>query len=256
MSTKDSVGFSQRVQLEWLDYTARRVIDGAGLQEIQSELHELLRDRLSAGSNAPDGNRRKAVSIISKIWVRPPPHLSGLHAQAISLFQKQHTRQDQLPLHWGMTAAAYPFFTAVAEVVGRLLRLQDHFTIAQAQRRIREQFGERETVIRASRRILRMFVDWGVLADTSRNGTYQSAATFEIEDRVVAAWLAEAILASTGSSSAMISALTGHPSLFPFALPTLTGFDVERSGRVEVYRQATGDDIIVERHVNLLRKGI
>ncbi len=254
MSTKDSVGFSQRVQLEWLDYTARRVIEGAGLQEIQSELHELLRDRLSAGSNAPDGNRRKAVSIISKIWVRPPPHLSSLHAQAIRLYQEQHSPKDRLALHWGMTAAVYPFFTAVAEVVGRLLRLQDHFTISQAQRRIREQFGERETVTRASRRILRTFVDWGVLEDADLNGTYQSATIRRVDDRVVAAWLAEATLASTGSSSAMISALVGHPGLFPFALPTLTGFDVERSGRVEVHRQATGDDIVVQRQVDLLRK--
>jgi len=46
---------------------------------------------------------------------------------------------------------------------------------AQAQRRIKEQLGEREAVSRAARRVLRCFVDWGVLQDTSEKGVYQSA---------------------------------------------------------------------------------
>ena len=73
-------------------------------------------------------------------------------------------------VHWCMCMAVYPFFGTVADAVGRLLRLQGTAGAAQVQRRLRERFGERETVARAARRILRAYIDWGVLSETDEKG--------------------------------------------------------------------------------------
>ena len=69
-----------------------------------------------------------------------------------------------------MALAAYPFWGAVAAQTGRLLRLQGTVAAAQVQRRIKEGYGERDTVSRAARRVLRSFIDWRVLTDTATKG--------------------------------------------------------------------------------------
>ena len=50
------------------------------------------------------------------------------------------------------------------------------------QRRLRERFGEPETVARAARRILRAYIDWEVLVETEENGLYRGAAKCTIDD--------------------------------------------------------------------------
>ncbi len=52
-------------------------------------------------------------------------------------------RSDRLPLHWGMTIAVDPFWGVVAEVTGRLFRLQRTAAPMQVLRRIKELLGER-----------------------------------------------------------------------------------------------------------------
>lgn len=77
-------------------------------------------------------------------------------------------------------------------------RLQGSCTAAQAQRRIKEHLG-RETVSRAARRVLRCFVDWGVLEDTGEKGVYQAAPVQLVEDKQLAAWLIEAAMVASGN---------------------------------------------------------
>jgi hypothetical protein len=46
------------------------------------------------------------------------------------------------------------------------------------QRRVREQYGERETVSRRVHYVLRSFVDWGGLKETAEKGVYENGETF------------------------------------------------------------------------------
>jgi hypothetical protein len=84
--------------------------------------------------------------------------------------------------HWGLSLAAYPFFKVVVETAGRLLTLQGSFTGAQAQRRVREIFGERETVTRAAQRVLRSLADWGVIRESGEPGVYLYTAPRAVHD--------------------------------------------------------------------------
>ena len=93
-----------------------------------------------------------------------------------------------------MVSAVYPFWSAVAAQVGCLLRLQGRVSAAQIQRRLREHYGERETVARAARRVLRSFVDWGVVAPTDLKGIYQAGRSLPVDDPGIIAWLLEAAL--------------------------------------------------------------
>src|SRR5437764_12100172 len=165
MSTPLQIGFSQRVQLDWLEQTAALVLAGQTREQIETALQECLRDKLSVGGAAQRGNREKAITILLKIWASVPKYLQPFRDEGLDYLQRL-PHADHIALHWGMTMAVYPFFGAVAETVGRLMRLQGTCAAAQIQRRMREQLGERATVARAARRILRCFVDWGVLQET------------------------------------------------------------------------------------------
>jgi hypothetical protein len=143
--------------------------------------------------------------------------------------------------------AAYPFFGAMAETVGRFMRLQGTCAAAQIQRRLREQLGERDTVARAARRILRCLVDWGILQETREKGVYQASPARPVQDKQLAAWLIEAALLAQGTYTSVLQTLLQTPTLFPFRIPRLYAADLEGQGRVESFRQGLDEDMVALR---------
>jgi hypothetical protein len=240
------VGFSQRLRLEWLDAAAFMFRDGKSPQEIDAALLDLLSDRVSVGTTAVRGTIHKAVTILLKIWVTIPPDLTPLRDDAIA-FLDTLPAGDRLTLHWGLSMAAYPFFAAVAAHVGRLLRLQGSTAYPQILRRVCEQYGQRDTVTRAARRIIRTLVDWGALADSEEPGIYVAAPLRKVHDAALVAWLTEATLRASGSRSAGLAVLYSHPALFPFEVKAAPQAALARSPRLEVFRQSLDEEVVALR---------
>jgi hypothetical protein len=245
------IGFSQRIRLEWLERTANLVLAGNGEASIYNALQELLEDKLSVGGKAKRGNREKAITILMKIWVRPPHNLHPLQREGLE-FLSHLSREDRLAVHWGMVMAVYPFWGGVAAHVGRLLRLQGTATAGQVQRRMREQYGERDTVSRAARRVLRSFVDWKVLKETPEKGIYTSGFSFAITQAKLIAWLGEAFLHAHHNSSASLMTLLDSTSLFPFRLNPISADHLAAvSGRLDVLRHGLDQDLVMLRTESL-----
>lgn len=246
MNRNREVGFGQRIQLDWLGRTANLVISGQTRDEIAESLQALLRDRLSIGSDAKRGNRALTVSILLKVWVIVPHGLESLRDEGLELLKRLPSK-EHLVVHWGMVMAVYPFFQVLAETIGRLLRLQGTVAASQVQRRMREQFGERSTVERATRRILRCLIDWGVLKETEEKGIYQATPTISVNDTKLAEWLIEASLIASGSASSTLRAITQNPALFPFTTESINIRGLETHGRLELLRQSLDEDVIMLR---------
>jgi hypothetical protein len=246
MSGYIQIGFSQRIQLDWLERTASLLLMGHTRDEIQPALQELLRDQLSVGGTAQRGNREKAISILQKIWVTVPKELEPFRDEGLAYLNRLPLA-DHLAVHWGMTITVYPFVGVVAEALGRLLRLQSSCAAVQLQRRIREQLGERETVARAARRVLRCFIDWGVLLETKQKGVYQSAPARSVADRKLAAWLIEATLLASASHVAPLKAVAQSPMVFPFSIGPLGMGYLEGYDRLEWFRQGLDEEMVMLR---------
>lgn len=246
MNRNGEVGFSQRIQLDWLDRTAQLYSVGYTKDEIVESLQALLQDRLSIGSDARSGNRALTILILLKVWVVVPRGLESLRDEGLGLL-KRLPSNEHLVVHWGMVMAVYPFFQALAETVGRLLRLQGTVAASQVQRRMREQFGERSTVQRATRRTLRCLIDWGVLKETEEKGIYQATPTLFVNDTKLAEWLIEASLIASGSASSTLRAITQNPALFPFTTESIHIRGLESHGRLELLRQGLDEDVIMLR---------
>jgi hypothetical protein len=246
------IGFSQRVRLEWLEQTANMVLAGSDRAAVNEALQDLLKDKVSAGGQAEGCNRDKIISILRKVWVTTPEELIPLRNDALAFLSTQSTslspHQLSVVIHWGMVMAVYPFWSGVATPTGRLLRLQGSVAAAHVQRRVREQYGERETVFQAARRVLRSYLDWGVLQETSTKGIYYAGATLAVDDPRLIAWLAEASLHARANGSAPLKDLTGSPSLFPFQIkPVHAESLVAASSRLDLLRHGLDDDLVMLR---------
>jgi len=246
VNRKGEVGFGQRIQLDWLERTAQLYIAGQTRDEIEESLQALLQDQLSIGSDAKRGNRALTISILLRVWAVVPHGLESLRDEGLELL-KGLPPKEHLVVHWGMVIAVYPFFQMLAETVGRLLRLQGTVAASQVQRRMRERFGERSTVERAARRILRCLIDWGVLKETEEKGIYQATATISVNDAKLAEWLIEASLIASGSASSTLRAISQNPAIFPFTTESINIRGLESHSRLELLRQGLDEDVIMLR---------
>lgn len=240
------IGYNRTVKLRWLDETIELLLAGESEAAISDTLRQRLGNQLSVGSQAVRGSREKTITLLLKTWVRVPRRIEGLRDDATR--ELGHVRRsERLPFHWGMTMAAYPFWRVVADVTGRLLRLQASATAREVQRRVRELYGERETVSRSARYVLRAFADWGVVVETDTKGRYVGPNPMKIDDPAVATWLLEATMFAGETSSTDFRSLANSPALFPFQLTRITSDALTVSRRLEVVRHGVGDDLVLLR---------
>jgi len=229
------IGFSQRIRLEWFEYTAGLVLAGKTENEIRLELNDFLHDKLSTDGKAKRNSRDKTISILMKCWVNAPKELKPFREDGLSILRNLSS-DNHFAMHWGIAMAVYPFWGVVAETTGRLLRLQGSAVASQVQRRARELLGERETVSRATRRVLRTFIDWRVLEETAKKGIYRQKSTKNLTDAKLIAWLIEAVLISKNSSQLSLKATINNPSIFPFDIDLPNSKILEESERIEIYQ--------------------
>lgn len=237
------IGYNRTVKIQWLDATLDLVLAGMSDSEIYKALRERLKDELSVGSEAPRGSREKTITLLMKTWVRVPPPLRAFRNDGIHFMQGTR-RSGRLPLHWGMTMAVYPFWRVVAEVTGRLFRLQGTAAPMQVQRRVKELLGEREAVARSARYVLRAFADWGVIIDSARNGEYLPAPPSPVVDSRLAAWLLESAVLSAPNAVSDFRSLINGPALFPFKIARLVPEQLVQSGRLEVIRHGIEETVV------------
>jgi hypothetical protein len=243
-NSKRSVGFDRKILLPWIDAVADWMAAGESNKSIREKLDLLLEGKVAGdGSGSAKG---KTITVLSHVWVSVPDRLKPLRDEGLALLRHQ-SGASRLALHWGMCLATYPFFKAVADTVGRLLRLQGVAGAAQVRRRVQEQFGERQIVARGLQHVLRTFVEWGVLQDTTEKGVYRSGAVMSVNDPNLSAWLIEAILTAGGTEASVFQSIVRSPALFPFEPLTFNVSHLNRSERLEYFRQGLDEDVVMLR---------
>ena len=239
------IGFSQRIRLEWFEQTANMILAGNDKTAINDSLQALLEDKVSVGGQAVRGGREKVITILLKTWLTVPRELETLRDEGLDIFQRL-PRKERIVIHWGMVLAVYPFWGAIAADTGRLLRLQGTAAAAHVQRRVKEQYGERESASRAARRVLRSFIDWGVLNETGDKGVYAQGEQYSVEEPRLIAWMVEASLRFRVHRAAAIKDLLDSPSTFPFQLAHISAERVASlSPRLDILRHGLDDDLVM-----------
>lgn len=239
MKRTTTIGFDRRLRQEWLDAIASQQTSGATVPELWKFGQNLLRSEYPA-----DEARRKTLTVLFHLWVDVPANAVALRNGAGKLLPELESRQ-RLVLHWGLGLATYPFFRDAADVAGRLLALQESVSLAQIQRRLAERWGQRSTAERAAQRIVRSWIDWGVLHESTQRGTYIAGKPIEV-GAPLASWVIEAVLVGADAESQVIAQVRKAPQLFPFDIK-VSAHELRRAACLDVHREGLDGDVVMLR---------
>ncbi len=241
------IGIDRIVRLKWLEKTLFLVLAGNQDAVIRESLREYIKDSFRPSTSNPNarGSISKTITILLKVWARVPSNLVSFRDDGLYLAKNTQNSQS-IALHWAMITAMYPFWNSVAIQTGRLLRLQGSVIAAQVQRRVKEQYGDRQTASRATRRVLRSMIDWSVLRDANEKGIYKKGEQFSLDNPRLVAFMVEALLRSTPNGTAPLKDLLNRPSLFPFRLPHFSAEKIASlSPRLEVLRHGLDEELLM-----------
>ena len=218
----DAIGIKQVVRLEWYELALNLLLDGRSTTDIRSSLDEFVSERKQSGGYGERGEQTytKAITQIMKCWVTPEKHLIAFRDDLLE-YARRNSVEGRKALHWAATCAAYPFWFRVAFQIGRLLRLQESITQSQIRLRCFEAMGERSTVERSARRVVRTFVEWDVLKDSETKGCYEKTAQVAITDPDLAILMLESALLAHPGGQERIGSVAEPSGLLPIPISCL-----------------------------------
>ena len=241
----EAIGIKQAIRFEWMQKAANLLLAGLDAKTIRQELHEFLVDRKGNGSEGErsDQTRTFVVNNLMKIWVSPDSELIQFRDASLAYLRDQPSMA--LAVHWGMISAAYPFWFNVARQTGRLLALQGQVTQTQIINRLKEQYGDRQTISRYAQYVIRSFVAWGALKDSEAKGCYEKVSPLSISDQKLAILMLESALLATPDAKGALGLILNNPGFFPFQLPVMTGeFISQHNDRIDVIRFGLDDELL------------
>lgn len=241
----NKLGIKQTIQKNWMDRVVKMMLAGFSEKEIRAELDEFLATQKPSGGIGERGKKTYGMAIgILASWFSPDKELIPFRNHAFELVRNE--KPDKwLPYHWAVISASYPFWFNVAKQTGRLFNLQDKITQAQVFFRLKEQYGDRETVGRNARYAIRSFVSWGILKDSKVKGCYEPSKPMAISDPNLTMLLYEAALHVDKEGKAVLELLKNNPAFFPFQLPVVTGdYIAQHSNSIEVVRCGLNDELL------------
>lgn len=239
------IGIDRIVRREWLERVAQLALAGNPPDTVKQSMVEFLATSFPTSSPTVRGSLSKTVTILMNVWLSGPRELAKFRESGLELLRIK-SGGERLAIHWAMVMATYPFWSAVSGQVGRLLRLQETITAEQVQRRICEQYGERESVFRRVRYVLRSFIAWDVLQETDTKGVYRRGVPVSIDDPQLIAWLIEASLHAKANGSTRLAELLDNTSLFPFRLKrTASESLLMASPRLDCIRHNMDDELMM-----------
>jgi hypothetical protein len=239
MRAKVEIVFRRKVRAIWLEQGLALAAQGLSWNDAKPALVEPV-----AAENPGAETIRKVLEHVRRIWFEPPDNCTALRSAALTLFRASDSAASRTLLNWGMAIAAYPFVGSAGEMLGRLLKLQKEACRADVQRRLREQYGDRDFVNRITRYTVSSFLDWGVIAETKKAGVYLPGKQIQPRSGEQLAWLAEAVLISRDKTQMGLSELCNHPALFPFALDNLNAAVLQYNSRLRIERQSLNHEIV------------
>lgn len=201
------IGLSRSIKLEWLNKTVELVLEGKDETQIKDELNEYLSFEIKSPTNL-----RKTREILMNIWVRNPDELSALKQQALEAYKDE--KSNKLALHWSMMLVAYPVFSDVCALIGKLTNIQDTFAASWLKEKLFEMWGERTTLFHSSDKILQTLKQIGAI-ENEKVGVYR-IKKYPVTDVKTIQVLLLAILHLRKRAYYEIAELSSVPQAFPF----------------------------------------
>jgi hypothetical protein len=233
---KITIGFDRYIEKQWIDQTAKWVVQG----KPRAELHTLIDDYLAPFIKG-ETSLRKTKNVLFGCWINQRENNQAYKLQAIDLWKKI-SLEERLIIHWGLAMASYPYFASVVKQIGRLDRLQGDVHSKELQKRVVELHGDTESVRRAAARLLQSLTQWGVLEEINKS-TFHVNKSLISTDSELLSWLAISPLLSSDRSRMDVAEISSDPAFFPFIIDNQL-MKPQTNVLVEVIHQGVSESVI------------
>jgi hypothetical protein len=232
-SSSPQIGFDRFIQLEWAAVAL-------GVRAGRATLDDI--DRMLDSSHAGRAAKKKTRTVLNRLWLEPRADLVDFADRGVEIFCD--APETTVPaLTWGMALASYPFFGKVAEIVGRLTKLQGDCTSAEVHRRMAEIYGEREGTRRMTNMVLQSQASWGAIERTDGGKRIVRKKSIDLNGSAIASWLAEASLRFYGRALPVAS-IESSPATYPFILGSSTAYLLSKSRVLEMRVDSAGTQVV------------
>lgn len=228
---------------EWFEEATRLAV-----QDIEQELAIGLLDELISRTVSSRDTIERNLSYLIRIWIKPTNELRSSRNNAIELASINRCKETLLVINYFLLLANYPWVREIAEICGRLIRLQGEIKLEQLKRKIAEVHGNREYIFRSARHTLSTITKLGLLEMPGKGKYKLPPVKFELaQSRNLAAFCIESLLRSYGPQGTLKRhELESHPALFAFNCNQLAESSLN-DDRFILSRESISDEIIFLR---------
>ena len=248
--TNTRLGFKKDIKLDWINFVLNLTLQGLNDREIRKEFNDYMSHQQSAHGKPYSKNIIGFMLPMVSVWFKKDSQCPDFRKALIEEARNIPSSQ-WLPLHWALFSVEYPLWYAVANQTGKLFALQTTIKPSQIYARIKDTFGDTETVMRNSQFATSTLSLWGaVIKKDEKNGQFEKAPSITISDKQYAL-LCEGVLRAT-ESSLSDTALYQEKSIFPFSFNPLSLTEISHycNGRLEIKQQGPGRILISARSGN------
>ena len=210
------IGIKQVVRYEWMERTLQMLLADMKPLDIKQELFDHLENKKQSGGLGSRGENALAMAVIllMQSWVTPAKEILPLRDACLE-YAGNDLSHNKL-LHWVMISTAYPFWFQTSNVIGRLFGLQDIIAKQQIVQRLKGIYGDRQTIARYARYVIRSFVAWGIIRDTEKRGYYQPGDPINVEEPYLLSLLCECSLYNSPDGKLSYTKMANSPVFFHF----------------------------------------
>lgn len=230
------VGFDRQIKRKWLDKTVELLINKEDSKDIKNILDGIVKEDIASSES-----RKKCKNILMNIWINIDGEYIEVRDKALKLWAKGNTN-ERLAIHWCMVSLAYPLFFHISDIIGKLIHLQDEFSLNMVRRRVYDVWGERSTLNYAINRVVWSMKDWGTIGQHGKVGEYKKIERIVIEDKEVQLLLLEAYFIASHRTNIPCAELEMINALFPFKTD-ITINDLQSNQRFKINNM--GNDLVV-----------
>ncbi len=225
----EKIGIKQTIRLEWVEEAYQLVKQGLSEKEIRISLKKMLSVQTGSGLSGERGSTStsQVVNILINIWLKPPLLTHSIREELLE--RDDETQESLIIRNWIMISVAYPFWNQTATIIGRLSGFQAQFTHKQVIQRLKERYGDKNTIERYGRYVIRSFKEWGLIVDTPNRGAYRLPDPKPVKNPKLASLLIECEMIAKQRKYITYSEASAIPALFAFNLVDLTIDQIVRS---------------------------
>lgn len=207
---KNIIGFDRKIELEWIDFTAKCVLEGLSESEIRKKLKNML--SIYGLGTSKGGASDKTITVLVRLWLNVSEDVVPLRNMAVDLY-KYASKDEKVIIHVCLASANYPFFFDVLTQIGRLLKLQDSFASEQIKRRIVEKWGDTQRVKRSVCHTLQTLKLWGIIVPVKKVNIYRSVKFASPSDKKIKCFIENSLKMASENKCYKQDCLL-HPAMF------------------------------------------